>query len=130
MVDVDHLKNFNNSLEHPSSDSLLKQISSVLKKTERCHDVVARYGGEEFSILLPEVSGQSALAFSERLRKVVIEHPFETGKSSLIKRELAYLIGGSEARFRVNLTHDKQLTEAVKYLQDANKLLALSQLSK
>jgi carboxyl-terminal processing protease len=48
----------------------------------------------------------------------------------LIKRELAYLIGGAEARFRVNMARDKQLNEAILHLPSAAKLLTLSHLAK
>jgi len=41
----------------------------------------------------------------------------------LLKREMAFLLGGSEARFRVNLQRDKQLNESLKYLQKASELL-------
>ena len=41
----------------------------------------------------------------------------------LLKREMAYLIGGSEARFRVNLKRDKQLNESLKHLQEASELI-------
>lgn len=77
MLDIDHFKNINDRLGHPSGDSLLQQMAAVLLKTVRCHDVVARYGGEEFSILLPEVPQEGALSFCERLRNVVNQYPFE-----------------------------------------------------
>ena len=48
----------------------------------------------------------------------------------LLKRELGYLIGGAEIRFRVNMTRDKQLNEAVRHLPEAGKLLALADLTK
>lgn len=41
----------------------------------------------------------------------------------LLKREMAFLIGGSEARFRVNLQRDKQLNESLKHLQKARDLI-------
>ncbi|MFQ5751608.1 MAG: S41 family peptidase [bacterium] len=44
----------------------------------------------------------------------------------LIKRELTYLIWGSDARFKVNLARDKQLKEAVKYFPKANVLLTMA----
>lgn len=44
----------------------------------------------------------------------------------LIKREMAYLIGGSSARFRVNLQRDKQLKESLRCLSEANKLLTMA----
>lgn len=44
----------------------------------------------------------------------------------LIKREMAYLLGGTEARFRVNMTRDKQLNEAAKSLGEASRLLTFA----
>ncbi|MFQ5707162.1 MAG: S41 family peptidase [bacterium] len=44
----------------------------------------------------------------------------------IIKRELAYLIWGDSARFRVNILRDKQLRVALKYFPNANRLLAVS----
>jgi carboxyl-terminal processing protease len=41
----------------------------------------------------------------------------------LIKREMAYILWGKEARFRVNLLRDKELREAIKYFPKAKKLL-------
>ncbi len=41
----------------------------------------------------------------------------------LLKREMAFLIGGSEARFRVNLQRDKLLNESLNYLQQAGELI-------
>lgn len=41
----------------------------------------------------------------------------------LIKRELAYVLWGPEARFSVNILRDRQLNEAIKYFANANDLL-------
>ncbi len=41
----------------------------------------------------------------------------------LLKRELAYIIWGSDARFRVNMRRDKQLNEALKHFSKATILL-------
>ncbi|MFQ5823115.1 MAG: S41 family peptidase [bacterium] len=46
----------------------------------------------------------------------------------LIKRELAYLLWGREARFRVNILRDTQLQEAMKYFPKANDLLTMAHL--
>lgn len=42
-----------------------------------------------------------------------------------IKREIAYVLWGDEARFKVNMIRDKQLQEALKYFPKANDLLAI-----
>ncbi len=42
----------------------------------------------------------------------------------LLKRTMAYMYWGSGARFRINLTRDYQVLEAIKYLHQANLLLS------
>ena len=44
----------------------------------------------------------------------------------LLKRDMAYMIWGNNARFRINLRRDRQLGEAVKHLHAAHKLLSLT----
>ncbi len=46
----------------------------------------------------------------------------------LIKREMAYIIGGNKARFKVNLSRDYQLQAGIKYLSKANALLTVADL--
>lgn len=79
MLDVDHFKNFNDTLGHPAGDQLLRELADLLTATVRTTDIVARYGGEEFCVILPEISEDGALGFSERLRKVVASHDFRHG---------------------------------------------------
>jgi diguanylate cyclase (GGDEF)-like protein len=76
ILDVDHFKNYNDSLGHPAGDQVLKQIARILKMCARDSDVVARYGGEEFCVILPEVDIQGSRAFCERLRQNVEDYPF------------------------------------------------------
>lgn len=76
MLDLDYFKHYNDRLGHPTGDTLLRQLANLLLKTVRRSDMVARYGGEEFCIVLPEISRNGALSFSERLRNVVFSHPF------------------------------------------------------
>ncbi|RMF57352.1 MAG: GGDEF domain-containing protein [Calditrichaeota bacterium] len=77
MLDVDHFKHFNDQLGHTNGDQLLKELADLLTRTVRCSDVVARYGGEEFCVILPEISTEGAVSFSERLRHAVYQHPFD-----------------------------------------------------
>jgi len=77
ILDLDHFKNYNDSLGHPAGDMLLKQLTKVLISTVRSTDLVARYGGEEFCVILPEICQKGALRFSERLRNLVFSYPFE-----------------------------------------------------
>jgi diguanylate cyclase (GGDEF)-like protein len=76
LLDVDHFKNYNDTLGHLAGDELLRILSRVLQESVRCTDFVARYGGEEFCVILPEVDREGARSFCERLRNRIAEHPF------------------------------------------------------
>ncbi len=71
MVDIDHFKKLNDEFGHLLGDEVLKQVSALFVQHIRKIDVVCRYGGEEFAILLPETTGENAVAVSEKLRRDV-----------------------------------------------------------
>jgi diguanylate cyclase (GGDEF)-like protein len=71
IMDVDHLKEVNDTLGHPAGDLVLQQVSSLLCQSVRQADVVTRYGGDEFALLLPETSLEQAMILAERLRVAV-----------------------------------------------------------
>lgn len=76
MLDVDHFKSYNDQFGHPAGDEALRTIGHVIKETLRGADVAARFGGEEFSILLPQTTGEEAVAIAERIRTNIAETRF------------------------------------------------------
>lgn len=68
ICDLDGFKLINDSLGHPAGDQVLRRVAIVLEQGTREVDAVARVGGDEFAILLPDVTGEEALAVAERLR--------------------------------------------------------------
>ena len=64
ILDVDHFKNYNDTLGHQAGDEVLRILGSILKETVRENDIVARYGGEEFAIILPNASRDGAFVRS------------------------------------------------------------------
>ncbi len=68
MVDVDHFKNFNDTMGHAAGDAVLRVLGDLLQDLVRGADVPARYGGEEFTLLLPNTDEDGALVVSERIR--------------------------------------------------------------
>lgn len=68
-VDVDGLKQINDSLGHIQGDLALKRTARILERTFRDSDVIARMGGDEFAALAVEASGESEEAILGRLRR-------------------------------------------------------------
>jgi len=76
MIDIDHFKRINDEFGHLLGDEVLKQISRIFQEHLRKPDVLCRFGGEEFAVLLPETTGERALAVAEKLRQMVSAYPF------------------------------------------------------
>jgi len=73
MVDLDHLKAFNDRYGHLSGDEMLRGLGKLLKKMFRGGDILSRYGGDEFLLVLPETSIEIGLQRAEELRQNVKE---------------------------------------------------------
>jgi diguanylate cyclase (GGDEF)-like protein len=67
MMDVDSLKQINDSFGHLEGDRALKRAAEVLEETFRDSDVIARLGGDEFAVLAIEAAGHSERTIQTRL---------------------------------------------------------------
>jgi len=76
ILDIDHFKNYNDTLGHQAGDTVLRHLGKLLKATIRDEDIVARYGGEEFCIILPGIQKDGIAALGERVRSKIEFEPF------------------------------------------------------
>jgi diguanylate cyclase (GGDEF)-like protein len=118
MVDVDHLKNVNESFGHAAGDSVLTLVARALQRSIRNTDYAARYAGDEFTVLLPGATPAVAEEVIARIRNNVYKTTLDLG-SRMIRcsvgvgvanypkdgREVRDLLGTAEA----NMYRDKQL---------------------
>lgn len=58
ILDVDHLKEINDSLGHDAGDAVLQAVANRLSAAVRPIDTVARNGGDEFAIIFPDIGDE------------------------------------------------------------------------
>lgn len=76
MFDIDHFKHVNDSFGHHAGDTVLVELSSLVKNNLRKTDAIIRWGGEEFVVLASETTLPNAAVLGEKLRKLINIHNF------------------------------------------------------
>lgn len=72
IVDIDHFKTVNDTFGHLKGDDILREFAAVLKRAVQPLGHLYRFGGEEFVVLLPAMTHETALAFSNNLRAAIL----------------------------------------------------------
>ncbi len=67
IMDVDGLKQINDTLGHEAGDALLRRVAALLQRSLRDSDTIYRVGGDEFAVFLPGTSREQALLLAERI---------------------------------------------------------------
>lgn len=79
VIDVDNLKQLNDTHGHDAGDTALKLVVSAFREEMRAQDVLARSGGDEFLVICPDTTLAAALACAERMRAAVEALPVVGG---------------------------------------------------
>ncbi|MCW8348250.1 sensor domain-containing diguanylate cyclase [Vibrio sp. ZSDZ65] len=78
MLDLDHFKRFNDNFGHDAGDYVLKEISSLLKRTVADDEIACRLGGEELAVILPHCNMADATEYANNIvnliRTLHLEH--------------------------------------------------------
>ena len=72
ILDLNGLKTANDTLGHHAGDNLIRRTAEVLKAAIESGYIAARIGGDEFIIIMPDVNGQAANEFMERIQSLVM----------------------------------------------------------
>jgi diguanylate cyclase (GGDEF)-like protein/PAS domain S-box-containing protein len=71
IVDIDHFKQFNDTVGHLAGDDCLRAVVECISRTCRLTDLVGRYGGDEFVVLLPETDLPSSRRAADRVLEAI-----------------------------------------------------------
>lgn len=71
MVDIEGLRQVNESYGYAAGNLAIKTVADALQRTVRDTDIAARYGGDEFTVFLAGASDEVATAVAQRLRNSV-----------------------------------------------------------
>jgi len=70
-LDVDGLKEVNDSSGHSDGDRLLRRVVDTVRANVRTYDVIVRYGGDEFLCALPQLPREIAQDRMEKIAAVL-----------------------------------------------------------
>ena len=76
LIDLDHLKQMNDTFGHPAGDALLNTVVKTIRSQLRDQDILGRLGGDEFVVVLPATPEDAAKAFADQIRQSVQCQPF------------------------------------------------------
>ena len=76
LIDLDHLKQMNDTFGHPAGDALLNTVVKTIRSQLRDQDILGRLGGDEFVVVLPATPEDAAKTFADQIRQSVQCQPF------------------------------------------------------
>lgn len=79
LMDVDKLKDINDSYGHLVGDRALTDIAGLLRSGMRRYDWAGRWGGDEFLMILPNTKRNEAAGVAERIRAELEAHRLDVG---------------------------------------------------
>jgi diguanylate cyclase (GGDEF)-like protein len=117
-VDIDGMKDINDTLGHQEGDLALIDTAHLLRTTFRNSDIIARIGGDEFVVIPVESDDPNLENITARLQKNVDRH----NKSRQRKYTLSLSFGISRYAPGSGESLDKLLTLADKLMLEQKKL--------
>ncbi len=112
-VDLDGLKQINDSLGHEIGDKMLVNTAQLLKQFFRDSDIIARLGGDEFVIFIP-VCPQNTDEFYPRLQANIDRFNQEHNYSY----QLSISLGVTQCTLNENVSLEQLLEEADKLMYE------------
>lgn len=109
-IDVDDLKIINDVNGHSTGDSVLSDLAKLIQRELHSSDILARWGGDEFVVLLPNISLDEAISFSERVETDI--------KRTAFSHKIRVTCSFGIVEMRQDSTFETLLCEADKLMYD------------
>jgi diguanylate cyclase (GGDEF)-like protein/PAS domain S-box-containing protein len=116
-LDVDGLKDINDTLGHASGDKVLQEIGRRLDECVRGTDTAARIGGDEFGVMIqgPE-SGMRSIEIAERVTSALTFALTLDGKQVSIATSMGIAFSGTEGSGALNADELLRDADAAMYM--------------
>jgi diguanylate cyclase (GGDEF)-like protein/putative nucleotidyltransferase with HDIG domain len=98
VLDLDRLKEINDTYGHEAGDRALRAVGTVLGSTIRDNDLCARFAGDEFVVLLWDTTPEQETRRLRELQAAVAAYPFEPRPGV----QVSLSISAGPARFPVD----------------------------
>ena len=89
VLDLDRLKEINDTYGHEAGDRALRAVGNVLRATVRQSDVCARFAGDEFVVVLWECSPEYETRRVHEMQSAVAVYPFEPRPGVLVSLSIS-----------------------------------------
>jgi diguanylate cyclase (GGDEF)-like protein len=98
LIDVDGLKDLNDSMGHSAGDVALCAVASAVRRCSRTSDVASRWGGDEFAVVAPSTDAASAEHMAERIRSLAAHAPAEGAAVTVSVGVATWAVGAGNCR--------------------------------
>lgn len=101
-IDMDSLKNINNTFGHTEGDTALNHFARILTETFRDSDVIARLGGDEFAVLTIDATQNGIAVIQKRLQSNVEAYNLVSVRGYILSFSLGIIQVDLDSTFTVD----------------------------
>lgn len=98
MMDLDGLKNVNDSYGHAAGDGVLRRVAQIVRAQLRTGDTLIRYAGDEFAAVLHRATPEVVIDLKVRVQSAVdsLEHEVRPARTAYVGISIGYAAYGAD----------------------------------